>query len=837
MIARLGERYDLLHSTQAEVQTFLDDPFDPHAIAALRRIAYRKAIVMSYIDNVIDWGDMLFRQYSAETINEARMLYVLAHDLLGRRADDLGTMVLPEDTSYDGMRNPSLEDYEYLLQLENASSGDAVEDLTFAGTVHDTIVNNRYFFVPENELFMEYWNRVEDRLYKIRHCLNILGIEQPLPLFQPPVDPMALVRAVGAEASIAGAMASMQVAVPHYRFSFLVGKARDLLFRLGRFGGELQGILERRDAEALSTLYNRHEATILDMTRAVRVAQLDEATKNIEALQAGKSEAEHRRGHYDGLVKVDKIAYEKTQISLMEAASNWFVAGAVITGAGAVMGLLPTFYIGPFNFGASQGGREVSQAASGAGQAIEMQGEAVSTSGEKAGIEAQHERMKQEWILQRETATKDVEQIEKQIEAAELARDAASHEIALLDKQVEHNASIKTFTIGKFSNEDLYRWMASRMSGLYYQTYKAAYDMAKYAEKAFHFERGVSEDEASYIQPGYWDSQRKGLLAAESLYVDVDRMDQAFVESNRRRFEIEKQISLLALDPMALLQLRSQGVCEFNVSEALFDYDFPGHYCRQIKTVAITFDADIGPLQAVNATLTQLSHKTVMEPDSKAVKYLMQPRGDMPLEIRSDWRANQQLALSRVQNDHGLFELYFHDERYLPFEGTGAVSSWRLALNGRRSAFARSGLRDVIISMHYTALPGGDAFGQTVKGLLRPYPTARFFSLAEELADEWERFLGSDDDELTITLTRDQFPNMASSKITGIFTHYELYQPGPISMVLNGESSLTFAEGTYLITTGLSIKSEGSEWKLAVQGDKSNLRNMYLVVGYKAKVD
>ena len=71
---------------QNQIKRYLDDPFDPHAIAALRPTAYQKAIVMSYIDNLLDWGDMLFRQYTAESIDEARMLYTLASDLLGEQA-------------------------------------------------------------------------------------------------------------------------------------------------------------------------------------------------------------------------------------------------------------------------------------------------------------------------------------------------------------------------------------------------------------------------------------------------------------------------------------------------------------------------------------------------------------------------------------------------------------------------------------------------------------------------------------------------------------------------------------------------------------------------------
>ena len=36
--------------------------------------------------------------------------------------------------------------------------------------------------------------------------------------------------------------------------------------------------------------------------------------------------------------------------------------------------------------------------------------------------------------------------------------------------------------------------------------------------------------------------------------------------------------------------------------------------------------------------------------------------------------AIQSIATSTAQNDDGLFELNFRDDRYLPFEGSGAIS-------------------------------------------------------------------------------------------------------------------------------------------------------------------
>src|SRR6185295_9582070 len=111
------------------------------------------------------------------------------------------------------------------------------------------------------------------------------------------------------------------------------------------------------------------------------------------------------------------------------------------------------------------------------------------------------------------------------------------------------------------------------------QTYNLALDYAKAAQRAMQFELGLPESEVQIIGSAYWDSLRKGLTAGERLQLDIDRLEKAHLEANARRFEITRTISLALVDPLALLQLKERGRYEFELSEALFDADFPGHYC------------------------------------------------------------------------------------------------------------------------------------------------------------------------------------------------------------------------------------------------------------------
>ncbi|MDH5231951.1 MAG: hypothetical protein OEY38_17960, partial [Gammaproteobacteria bacterium] len=382
----------------------------------------------------------------------------------------------------------------------------------------------------------------------------------------------------------------------------------------------------------------------------------------------------------------------------------------------------------------------------------------------------------------------------------------------------------------------LYQWIAGNLSTLYYQTYQMAYDLAKKAEKAFQFERGLPESEVNFINGIYWDSQKKGLLAGERLGLSLDQMEKSYYDNDARRFEITKTISLLQLDPLAFLTLKNKGQCDFHFSEELFAYDFPSHYCRQIKTIALKIDAGDGV--SVNATLTQLRNKIVMKPDAKAVKYLINPKDEQPTSIRNDWRASQQIAVSKIddytQNNNGMFEANMNDERYLAFEGTGAVSSWRLQLGGKRGSYNINELTDVSIELKYTALQGGSAFGDAVKGLLKPYSTSIYFDVAETFADAYEEFVNGNADELVINLYREMFPNLSGNKITGIYPRFVTDDGAGLTMVMNNDSALTLRSDKLLLTDSLSLSSQGETWRLKPKGDAASLLGIGLVLMYKA---
>lgn len=837
-----------------QLEAYRDDPFDPHAIAELRPIAYRKAFVMSYVDNLIAWGDLLFRQYTRESIGEATMLYVRAADVLGRRPEELGKRPLSPTATYGDLVPPPDEFpiTEEILQLENGVPPISRYDDTWP-VPNDTLFNP-YFYIPENEEFVDYWNRLEDRLSKIRHGLNIDGVKQSLALFAPPVDVFALVQAFASGGGLAQALADYNSPVPHYRFAFMLGRARELTARLTGLGGALLAALEKKDAEELTVLRNTHERQILELQLEVKKQQLEGARQSLAALQEGLKNARARESHYQQLLAVGLSAHEQTQIATMIIGQAFSQVSNVLGVAASVASYVPQ--VGS-PFAMTYGGIQIGGGVQALSQAFRAQAEIASFQSTLAATLGGWERRSQEWQLQRTLATGDTLQVARQIRAAEIQVEVANQEVQIQRRLIRNNQSVDTFMTSKFTSQQLYQWMIGRLSAVYFQTYHLALHYAKGAQRALQFELALPESEVRYIGAGYWDSLKKGLLAGEQLQLDLDRLERAQIDANARRLEITRHVSLLQVDPLALLRLQEQGRCELELDEALFDTDFPGHYCRQIKTISLSFPAVVGPYQNFNATLTQLGHRTLLAPDKKALSYLLGRSTEEPSAnvLRVDWRPNQQVALSTGVNDSGLFQLNYSDERYLPFEGTGAVSTWRLEVNGVNGPVQRQTLSDVIITIQYTALQGGSAFAETVKSTVGNASSERawLLNLATDYSDAWQAFMSSPSQGMAFTVDRRALPHASERRVTGVYLHYELAMEPEDDLsrqgitLSAGQSSVQLKPGSFKSGLSLPLLEQGQSpasatWRLsapsasaAAKFNPRNVRTISLAVTYQGK--
>jgi hypothetical protein len=700
---------------EKQVAAWEADPFDPHTIAGLRTVAYMRTVVMKYVDNLVAWGDYLFRQDTMETINEATQLYVLADQILGRRPEKIeGDEAAPR--TFNELY-PKLDEFSNALVKAESSIrfGPANWTASPAGGGSGTLGSLLYFCIPGNPTLLRYWDTVADRLFKIRNCMNIEGVRRSLALFDPPVDPGMLVRAAASGVDLSSALGSLFAPLPGYRFTFMAERAVELARDVQALGAALLAALERKDGEELTLLRAGHERDLLRAVEEVKKQAVREAELAKEGFEKAKEQADLRQRFYSGREFIS--AGETAQLVLDGVALIPELLAMGLHLGGAMANLVPNFSVGIAGFGGSPnvsmsfGGSNIAGAlGSGAAASSTLAG-MLHNIANMVGTVAGYERRQEEWDHHAELAKLESLQMQAQIDAADVRILMAERELRNHELQIDHSVAVYDFLRTRFTSRELYGWMITQISTLYFQAYQLAFETARRAERTFRHELGTYD--TGYIQFGYWDSLKKGLLAGERLLKDVRRMQMAYVEQNRREQELVKHVSLLQLSPAALLSLRETGACEFSVPEVSFDLDFPGQYMRRIKSVSVTLPCVAGPYTTISGRLTLLNSRVRTDPaatGSYAYTGITDPR------FLHNLVGIQSISTSSAQADSGLFELSFRDERYLPFEGAGAVSTWRLELPGDFRQFDYDTISDVVLHLSYTAREGGDLLKAEVRG-------------------------------------------------------------------------------------------------------------------------
>lgn len=794
-----------------QIKAWLADPFNPFAVARLRNSAFEWYTVIAYIKNLTDWADQLFRRDTRESINEATLLYIMAAEILGPRPEKIR---LKKDSkqplSYRSLKSAKqdgLDDFSNVwfgmvgeAELEQASQqahSNDENEAHYNQLLSLASIGSLYFNVPANEKLPELWDMVDDRLFKIRHCQNIEGVRRSLPLYEPPIDPELLIRAKAAGLDLADVLADRSAPLPHYRFQVLLQKANEFCGEVKNLGGAILSAVEKKESEHLALLRSSQEIDMLKLIESIKQEQIKEAEANIDALNKTKNNALNRfvflqrqlgkneitfdatgtpiveqslitqvqeTGIPNGARSLSLINNEVEQLWKMQAAHDFALVSSILktsSGIAHLAGGAPP-PAGPI-------ATALGHALSVAGDSFGMASSINSYLGNRSSIIGGWQRRRDEWVQQSKMTAEEIRQIDKQIIALEIRQSIATKELENHHKQIENAQNIDEYMRHmKFTGESLYGWMESQISGLYFSAYQMAYDLAKKAERAYQFELG--EPLSNFVQYGHWDSLRKGLLSGERLSQNLRRMEVAHLERNRRELEITKHISLRQLDSLALMKLRETGECNFNIPEVLFDIDFPGHYFRRIKSVSISVPCVVGPYTSVNGTLTlessKLRDKAMGDYDSDENSY------------KTSFLPTQSIATSSGQNDSGVFELNFRDERYLPFEGAGAISNWAFKLPKDFKPFDYDTIGDVILHVRYTARDGGEDFATKVNAEIINNLNAlkaqgesdeglwSLLDLRHDYPEEWSRYNKSTSDaEVKIKIGADRFPYILRGKV------------------------------------------------------------------------
>ncbi|MCX4985886.1 neuraminidase-like domain-containing protein [Streptomyces sp. NBC_00572] len=756
----------------AKVDAWLRHPFQPDVVARLRTTAYQKAVVMKYLDNLIAWGDQLFRQDTLESVNEATQLYILAAELLGRRPEEVTRQQPVPVLSFRELDKqppaPEVSATESLIPAPRHAPQSIVPGVGIRWL--------DYFGIPRNEKLLGYWDTVDDRLYKIRHGQNIDGVARPASLFGAEIDPGLLARAASSGLDLSTVLADLNAPVPHYRFATMLAKAKEFAQQVQSFGGALLSALEKRDAEELARLRSTHEYTALDAALEVRKKQLEEARRAIKALEASQAIAKDKELYYAGKAKNRMNPKEQTAADLSAQSVELQKVSATINTLASYLSLIPELKIGaPTSVGATFGGNNLSDAMIGMAHGIIGYLSADASQAQQSATVGGYDHRLEEWQFQKKQADKEAKQFAAQIKAAKSHRSAAQKEVDSHVRLMTNSHDADVLLRGKYTNQELYDWMAGQLGTSYFQAYQLAYDVAKRAERALRHELGT--EETDFVSFGHWDSLHRGLLAGERLLTDLHRMDAAYYEANARELELTKRISLAQLDPGALRSLKETGRAYVSLPEALFDLDTPGHYMRRLKQVSFTVPCVVGPYTGVNLTATLLKSSVRLVSRLNGGKHGRQP-GD--IRFRDHIGPVESVVTSTGQDDAGLFDGTLRDERFLPFEGAGAIGEWQLSLPDSFRRFDYETISDVVMQLRYTARDGGAtlaaaAVSELHKALGSWLHTGggtglyRHFSARREFPDQWSRFLATPAGSpamLSFSLSKRHFPYLFHDRTT-----------------------------------------------------------------------
>lgn len=667
------------------------DSVDPDAVAQNDPMHYKVSTLMKLLDLLIARGDSAYRMLERDTLNEAKMWYMQALGLLGDK---------PLTTISGAWSNPALSDAadktqakQFHDEISRIRSGGLLPEVRTANTL------TGLFRPQQNEKLLGYWHMLEMRLFNLRNNLSIDGQPLSLPVFAAPADPAALLSA--AAAASGGSKALPSAAIPAMRFPQALDSARSLTGQLMQFGSSLQGLIERRDAEAMSELLQNQAGELMLSSLRMQEQSLTELDAEKKTLEQSRAGAQSRFDSYRALYDENVSAEEKRTMDLYlsSAILSTSVEGLNMAAAAADMA--------PNVFGMAVGGSRWGGIPKAIGSGIALAASATKITADNISQSEAWRRRRQEWEIQKNNAESEVKQIDAQLEALAVRRTATEMQREHLEIQQAQTQAQLEFLQRKFSNKALYSWLHGRLASIYYRFYDLTATRCMMAEAAFAWQTGET---TRYIKPGAWQSSNAGLMAGESLLLNLTEMEQAWLKWNHRTLKVTRTVSLaevysadkvdLAAKITELLKGSGSGStpaqtglsmttdkqlhAAFNLKALNIADDYPAGLgkTRRIKQISVTLPALTGPYQDVRAVLSY--------------------GGDVKLP--DGCRA---IAVSHGMNDDGQFRLDFNDGHWLPFEGIPVDNNGSLTLSfpgatGDKQKALLLSLSDIIIHIRYT---------------------------------------------------------------------------------------------------------------------------------------
>jgi hypothetical protein len=673
--------------------TWLVEPqlLNPHQLVENRARAYTRFTIISLVRCLLQFADSEFAAYSFETVPHARSLYLTALRLLDS----------PDLTRFPGEEEKT----------------------------------------PENEVATSLRRHVELNLLKLRAGRNIAGMFQQAQARPDAAKP-----------------ATLQPA--EYSYQTLIDRAKQLVTLAQQAESSFLASLEKSEAEFYTEQKAQQDLDVAKADVALQNLMVSESIDSVTLAFEQRDRAESQVKHYRDLINSDILPLEGSSLGLMGVELE-----------------LQTFVASNYAYAAVQSGLSVEDflnAGAGVSQNVAAAGSATAAA---VGIGASMfsalasiEEKAKDWQSQLSLSLQDIAISTDQIKIALDHQAVATQQQAIASVQAQNAAKTVNFlTKQKVTNAVLYEWMSEILQRIYEYFLQQAATVARQAQNQLAFER--QEQPVNVIQVDYWQApsdvnapgssaatgagtvqptDTRGLTGSARLLQDIYKLDQYAFETNQRKLQITKIISLAQHDPFAFQQFQENGVLRFATSEELFDADFPGHYLRLIQQVRTSVIALVPPIQGIRATLlnTGVSRVTVGNDDAFT-----------GVVVR---RAPQEVALSSPINAAGVFQLDPQQGLLLPFQGLGVDGSWEFRMPKAANPIDYNTIADVLITIDYTALDSPDYRQQVTQRLRRSFSADRGYSFRQQFADAWYELNNPDQSpspmQVQFSITRQDFP-------------------------------------------------------------------------------
>lgn len=626
---------------------------------------------------------------------------------------------------------------------------------------------NHFFCVPQNPVPFNLLLHAELNLFKIRHCRNIAGIHRDLEPYGASTDSSSGMPLIGAGGQIAFPGA-VTVAPTPYRYEVVLARAKELVQLSQQAEGALLSALEKLDAEYYSLLRARQDLSMANASVRLQDLRIMESEHEVEMAELQRDRAQKQADTYQlwinaGLSNTEQhilLSYINISSLRKDAASLNYSQQitSLIIGSNSLVGetfgaLALPLYLASSAVAAGLGGLQLDNQ-----RALIDKETSISVN----QMLASWEQRTREWTFQKELSEQDVAIGLQQIKLANdrLRITGQERNIALM--QADHAAQVVDFLRTKFTNVELYDWMSGVLQKIYSFYLQHATSMAKIAQQQLAFER--QEAPANLIMDDYWaapsDSasanatvDRKGLTGSARLQMDLTKLDLYAFETEKRKLQLTKTMSMAQLFPAEFEVFRQTGVLTFRTQMDWFDRDFPGHYLRLIKRVRTSVIALVPPGEGIRARLSTTGVSRVVI-------------GGNSFQTIVTHRGSESVSLTSPIDATGLFEMLpDRGDMLYPFEAMGVDALWEFRMQRAANPLNFNTIADVLLTFEYTALENFDYEKQVVQRIDQRVLGDRAFSLKYLFPDQWYDLHNhaSTPHVVDLNLRRGDFPSLVSS--------------------------------------------------------------------------